>query len=173
MIRTDILVAESLQAWRTLLRKPGYVVLAVFTLALGIATTSLVFSLLDQALLRRLPFAGEDRLATLGVMVDERQNFGAPGLYAAAHEIKSFSNLGMVMMFTANSNVSSGEAVEVLSSLQADRGFLDTLGLPLAVGRNFNAEEDRPGGPGAVFMATLPRTMAAGNTSMKGHHNDG
>lgn len=153
MIRTDILVAESLQAWRTLLRKPGYVMLAVFTLALGIATTSLVFSLLDQALLRRLPFAGEDRLATLGVMVDERQNFGAPGLYAAAHEIKSFSNLGMVMMFTANSNVSSGEAVEVLSSLQADRGFLDTLGLPLAVGRNFNAEEDRPGGPGAAILS--------------------
>lgn len=34
-------------------------------------------------------------------------------------------------------------------------------------------DRGRPGGPGAVFMATLPRTMAAGNTSMKGHHNDG
>jgi len=153
VIRSDILVAESLQAWRTLLRKPGYVFLAVFTLALGVATTALVFSLLDQALLRKLPFPGQDRLATLGVMIDERQNLGAPGLYAAAQEIKAFSNIGMVMAFTANSNVSTGDAVEVLSSLEADKGFLDTLGLPLAVGRNFNTEEDQPGGPKAAILS--------------------
>lgn len=153
MIRIDIVLAEALQVWRGLLRRPSYLALAVFTLALGVSTTSLVFSLVDQALLTRLPYSGEDRLITLGIQIDERQNLGAPGLYAPARELKSLDKVGMVMIYTANANVASGETVEVVSSLGADRGFLDTLGMPLALGRNFNADEDRPNGPKAAIIS--------------------
>jgi len=153
MSRADILVAELLQAWRGLLQRPGYVALAVLTLALGVATTSLVFSLVDQALLKRLPFADESRLVTLGILIDDRQNLGAPGLYAPAQELKSLDKVGMVMGYPANTNVASGESVEVVASLAADRGFLDALGMPLALGRNFNPEEDRPNGPRAAVLS--------------------
>src|SRR5215831_5567413 len=49
-------------AWRLLFRNPGFAVLAVLTLALGIGATTAVFSVLDGVLLRRAPLPGIDRL---------------------------------------------------------------------------------------------------------------
>lgn len=50
------LLWEVRQSWRGLLRRPGYLILATLTLALGVATITAVFALLHQALLKPLPF---------------------------------------------------------------------------------------------------------------------
>jgi len=150
--------AETLQSWRALLRRPGYLILAMLTLALGVATSTTVFSLLDQALLRPLPFPEPDRLVTLGMQMEEGgqflpRNTGAPGFYPPVQRMQGAARTGMVLRAVRSSNLAVEGVAEVVPSLTADSGFLDTLGMPLARGRNFNSEENRPGGPQAAIIS--------------------
>jgi len=149
---------EALQSWRALLRRPGYVILAVITLALGVTTATTVYALLDQALLRPLPFPEPDRLVSLGIQMEtsgplSKRNIGAPGFYPPAQRMQAVASTGMVLRAVRQRNLAAGDVAEVVPSLFADSGFLQTLGLPLALGRNFNADENRPGGPQAAIIS--------------------
>lgn len=148
-----ILWNEARQSWRGLLRRPGYLLLAVLTLALGVATTTAVFSLLDQALLKPLPFPQPERLVTLGQYFDAERNSAAPAYYAPVKRMRGVASAGMLRTWAINANIARGDEGRVVASLRADRGFVETLGLPMALGRNFNAEEDRPNGPQAVILS--------------------
>lgn len=145
--------AETRQSWRALARKPGYLLLAVLTLALGVATTTAVFALLDQALLKPLPFPQPQQLVTLGKAVDGGHNIAAPGYYPPLRRLSALQSIGILRGFPVPANIARGDTSEVVAAISADEGFLRTLGLPMAAGRNFNAEEDRPGGPQAVILA--------------------
>ncbi|MXV06682.1 MULTISPECIES: ADOP family duplicated permease [unclassified Xanthomonas] len=145
--------AEMRQSWRALARKPGYLLLAVLTLALGVATTTTVFALLDQALLKPLPFPQPERLVTLGLSSDPGRNVAAPGYYPVLRRMPSLQSIGILRGFPVPANIARGDASEVVASISADAGVLRTLGLPMAAGRNFSDEESRPGGPQAVILS--------------------
>ncbi|QNH13655.1 ADOP family duplicated permease [Xanthomonas sp. SI] len=145
-------LAEARQSWRALARKPGYLLLAVLTLALGVATTTAVFALLDQALLKPLPFPQSQQLVTLG-LPSGGHNVAAPGYYPILRRMPSMQAVGIVRGFPVPTNIARGDASEVVAAISADEGFLRTLGMPMAAGRNFTAEESRPGGPQAVILA--------------------
>ncbi|MET0288614.1 MAG: ABC transporter permease, partial [Pseudoxanthomonas sp.] len=148
-----IFLREARQSWRGLLRRPGYLLLAVATLALGVATSTAVFALIDQALLRPLPFPESDRLVTVGGYGSPESNGGAPAFLAPARAMQSVESVGIARTWATPANVARGEQKSVVKSIYADRGFLDTLGLPLAYGRNFDPTEDMPGGPQAVIVS--------------------
>jgi putative ABC transport system permease protein len=152
-MRAALLWAEARQAWRGLLRKPAYLALASLTLALGVGTVSLVFSLLDQALLKPLAFPEADRLVVAGMHNDGDAMSAAPGMYGPIKSVKSLVSSGMAMGWARNVNVSGDGQAQVVSALYADGGFLRTLGRPMALGRNFNADEDRPHGPQGVILS--------------------
>ncbi|MFT4247284.1 MAG: ADOP family duplicated permease [Pseudomonas sp.] len=157
MSATGVWLAEAAQSWRGLLRRPGYLLLAALTLALGVATSTTVFALIDQALLRPLPFPQAERLVTLGMQTDDIDglldaNAGSPGYYVAARRMRGLVSAGMSLGFTRNSNIALGDVAEVVPSLSADRGFLRTLGMQPLLGRNFSEEEDRPNGPQAAIL---------------------
>lgn len=153
MSAVGVLLGEVRQSWRGLLRRPGYLVLAVLTLALGVATITAVFSLLHQALLKPLPYPFPDRLVTLGIEVEKDQNIAAPRYYAPLKRMQSVESAGMLLGWTTNTNIAFGDQAEVALALRADRGFIQTLGLPMAAGRNFDEEENRPNGPVAVILS--------------------
>ncbi|WP_202840552.1 ADOP family duplicated permease [Luteimonas saliphila] len=152
MTRADVLFAELGQAWRALLRRPGYFALASLTLALGVAAATSVFALLDRALLRPLPYPEPERLAMLGAEFVEGYASAAPGYRSALRRLDGVESMGLVAGFTRNSNVAVGDSAEVVPSLLADGGFLPTLGLPMALGRNFSDDEIQPNGPMAVIL---------------------
>lgn len=153
MIAPSIVLAEFGQAWRGLFRRPAFLSLAVFTLALGIATVTAVFALIDQALLKPLPFPQAERLVTVGSVGDPGQNTGAPGYYGPVGRMSSVASVGMAMNWNTNVNIAPEGRAEVAVAMRADAGFVRTMGLPMALGRNFDAAEDRPHGPRAVILS--------------------
>lgn len=152
MMGLGLLWTEVRQAWRGLLRKPAYLLLASGTLALGVGTVALVFSLMDQALFKPLAFPQADRLVVVGFK-DGDSVRGAPALYSAVKPLKSLAVSGMVSGWVTNTNIAGPGGPQVVSALRADGGFLRALGRPMALGRNFNADEDRPAGPQGVILS--------------------
>ncbi|PNS08851.1 ABC transporter permease [Solilutibacter silvestris] len=151
-------LAELKQAWRGLLRRPDYLLVASLTLALGVATTCLVFALLDQALFRPLPFIGADRLVTVGLQTGEpgsaaQTNVGAPGFYAATKRMDQFESVGTIQTAIRNVNIALNDTASVVPGAYADKGFLQTLGLQPVFGRNFSEQEDAVNGPQSALLS--------------------
>lgn len=153
MIKADLITDDALQSWRALFRRPGYLALVSLTLALGIATTTMVTALLDQTVFRELPFPNADKLVTLGVSSGEGTTYGSPGLYNRAKEFQTLESTGLVQAYTRNVNAVVDGEPRVLTSLGADRGFLDTMGLLPTLGRNFLESEDTRNGADAVIIS--------------------
>jgi predicted permease len=146
-----LILGEWLRAWRNLLRKPGYLLVAALTLALGVAASCAVFSLLYQGLLRPLPFAQPQQLVAIG-MDYEGSVVAAPAIQRSLRELPEFSASGIASSFVRNVNVVRDDALLVSPLLLADHGFLHTLGVRMALGRNFSQAEDRPEGDRVVVI---------------------
>lgn len=144
---------EVRQTWRALVRKPAFVLLAVMTLSLGVSTVTAVFSLIDQALLKSLPFPASDRLVTIGIESEKGETIAAPRYLAHVRRMAGVQSVGMILGWTTNANVAFHDDAEVAKALHADRGFLEALGMPMAMGRNFSEAEDTPGGPRGVIVS--------------------
>lgn len=147
-------LTETLQSWRAMVRRPNYLIIGSLTLALGIAATTSVFAMIDQAFLRPLPFPDGKGLVTLGMQADDDQasNIGSPAFYTAVRSSPMFASLGLVQAASRQRNIAFADSVQVSPALAADEGFLRTLGLQPVLGRNFNREESRPGGPSAALI---------------------
>ncbi|WP_434417586.1 ABC transporter permease [Nannocystis pusilla] len=140
-------------ALRMLVKAPGFTLVAVVTLALGIGANTAIFSVVNTVLLRPLPFAEPERL----VVVLEAQ----PELYRAAvpylnyldyraqnHAFSDFAALAFDFMTLTG----KGEP-EFVSVQMYSHDLLPTLGVEPALGRNFLAEEDAPGGREVVILS--------------------
>ncbi len=144
-----VLTRELKFAARTLLKRPGFSLLTVLTLALGIGAATTLFSVINAVLLRPLPYPESDRLLKIGGFRPDR---GARSNLSPADflDIKRDSRIlaqmgahGWVGWFTVTGN---GEPERVPGS-QVTAGFFPTLGVPPVLGRVFSREENRPGPP--------------------------
>jgi putative ABC transport system permease protein len=153
MTSLDVVFAEARQALRSLFKKPSYFILSTLTLSLGIGTCALVFSLIDQAILKPLPYPAPDRIVSIGMQTDAGSTVSAPLFYRAVRGSDALSSTGFVDSHPKGYNVTIGDDSEVIQALRADRGFVETLGAPLSIGRNFNMDEDRQNGPKAAILS--------------------
>ncbi|MCK9539096.1 ADOP family duplicated permease [Dokdonella sp.] len=139
------------QSWRTALHRPAFLVLAASTLALGIGAAVAVFALVDAILLAPPPFPQPDRLVVVGKGDNLPWSTISPQQYQCLDDLPGIDSLGS--HFAARDvNVSGGGDPELVSAWPTDAGLLPTLGVKLALGRNFTAEEDRPNGPRAAIL---------------------
>jgi putative ABC transport system permease protein len=133
-------------AFRSLRRSPAFAATAVLTLALGIGTNTAIFSVCDAVLFKPLPFAEPDRI----VMLWERLATGALMTVAPANfvdwrsEIHSFSDMAALNPNFSFIFASQNEGAR-LAGAAVSSNFFSLLGVRFALGRNFLAEEDRPG----------------------------
>lgn len=147
-----IWLTEIWHTWSTSLRKPGFLLLASTVLAMGVGASAAVLTLIDDVLLRPLPFAEPSRLVAVGPILQGQIKSSSPEQYRRVSEMNTLQSLGLYEAYSPTMNVLSNGTPEVISALRANRGLLPTLGVSLALGRNFSAEEDRPNGPLAVIL---------------------
>lgn len=136
-------------AARILGKNPGFTAVAILTLALGISTSTAVFSIVDAVLLRGLPYKDGTRLAAVWCT-----EIGQPGtkIFASyrdfeefAHHNRSFEGLAALTWARAGEILTwNGSPHEVLA-IPASGEFFSLLGIPAAQGRTFKPEDVRDG----------------------------
>src|SRR5438105_4022630 len=135
---------------RMLMKSPAFTAVAVITLALGIGANTAIFSVLNAVMLKPLPFPHSDRLVSVQEM-DLRKAHGAGGASSVSYPnffdwraqnhtfefMSSYSDRDFTLTGT-------GEA-QHLEAEMVSAEFFRTIGVPPAIGRDFRAEEEKPG----------------------------
>jgi putative ABC transport system permease protein len=139
----DALSQDVRYAWRTLRARPGFTLVAVLTVALGVGASTSIFSAVNALLLRPLPIEAVDRLVFGMALREGFDPFGTSLLEYAVYrdEARSFvsSGLGAPRSWSL---VGSGEP-ERLRGSAVMAGYLRTLGVKPILGRLFADEDDR------------------------------
>src|SRR5215210_596886 len=128
--------------FRMLLKRPGFTVIAILALALGIGANTAIFSVVNGVLLRPLPFEDPDRLVRIGEWSQQ-----VPGMSISYPNLLDWREQQTVFTAIAatrfNSyNLTGGEEPERLQGRDISASFFDVLGVKPALGRTFLPEED-------------------------------
>jgi len=150
--RFDMLRQDLRYAYRSLRGQPLFTIVAIFTLAIGIGSTTAVFSIVDTVLFRPLPYAEPSELMRLGRLSDA--NALRP---LALPEVQA---LGRLSAFTAVAPAVHGgtyvqweDSAEILNGVNAGHQLFDVLGVEPIRGRVYTAEEDVVGGPAVILIS--------------------
>ncbi|MBO0862667.1 MAG: ABC transporter permease [Chloracidobacterium sp.] len=146
---------------RVLLKKPGFTLIAVLALALGIGANTAIFSVVMAVLARPLPYRESGRLvwlsqnnASLGV----KETFLNPAeildLREQAKSLEQVASWGTIAVNISNSGVGAPERVE---SIWATTNFLQTLGAQPMLGRDFTAGDGEKTGAAVIISHGLWR----------------
>jgi len=144
--------------FRTLLKNPGFCVVAVLALALGIGPNTAIFTMVNAVLLKPLPIPEPNRVVMIwGTLL--KSGFDQLPVSAADYldwkqQARSFDYMSAAFAIPEYGlNISAVGDPERAPAALASREFLPALGIKPIVGRNFLPEEDRPGGPSAVLIS--------------------
>jgi len=139
---------------RNMLRTPGFALVTVLTLALGIGANTAIFSVVDSVLFRDLPYRDAGRLVwATNFMSAQKQNLVFADEYAGWRtQSHVFENIAAYSP-SAEYTLTGTSSPERLTGAQVTASFLDLLGVAPELGRNFLPEEDRPTGPKAVLLS--------------------
>ncbi len=150
-------------AMRLLLKSPGFALVAILTLALGIGVNSAIFSLVDAVMLRPLPYPEPDRLVSLWEQKigegpnsanTSGQNLGSvgwPGRWTISaanfmdYRTQQNSFVSLAGFAVTGMNITESGPPDRLSGERVTANYFSTLGVSPAYGRVFLPSEDQPG----------------------------
>ena len=140
---------------RMLLKNPGFTLIVVLTLALGIGANSAVFSVVNALLLRPLPYRDAERLVILwnrSPGLNVAQDWFSPGQYLDVKtQNQVFEQTAIAM--GASFNLMGRHGPEHVDGARVSSSFFSLFGAQAALGRVFTAAEDAPGQPAAVILS--------------------
>jgi predicted permease len=140
---------------RMLMKKPGFTLVAVLTLGLGIGANTAIFSLVNTVLLRPLPIAQPGQVVTLNNGLPGRGSFPLMG-YAEYKDYRdrNQSLAGLAAFSSAPVSLSSNGINERVWSYHVTGNYFSLLGVGAALGRVIAPEDDiTPGGHPVVMLA--------------------
>lgn len=157
---------------RQLLKSPGFTLVAVLTLALGIGATTAIFSVVYGVLLRPLPFSNPDQLVRPLFRNPEGQlngAFSAPNFVDLRAQAKTLAGVAALANGTFNLSGSGGEEPERLQGARVTADFFKVVGIRPLAGRTFAAGEDQAQAPlVALISEELWRRRFGGDTGIMG-----
>lgn len=139
---------------RQLRRNPGFALVALITLALGIGANAAIFSVLEAVVLAPLPYSDPDRLV-LVLLYNRTLKYATylsyPDFLDWERNVRSFEQMAA---FTAQGyDMTNPGTPEHLDGMRVSAAFFRTLGVKPAFGRDFSRDEDRHGGAPAVIIS--------------------
>ena len=164
----QILLQDLRYALRMLRKNPGFTVVAVLTLALGIGANTAIFTVVNAVLLRPLPYPDPGRLVQLVFRNQGQKVEGAsiPMFVAwreqahvledfALYDLQGFMSGGETEYFfkAPGVNLTGGDRPERLAAIHVSADYFRLFGAPVEIGRTFTAREDIPGGPRLVVIS--------------------
>jgi putative ABC transport system permease protein len=146
------MISDLRQALRLLFKSPGFTLIAVLTLTLGIGANSAIFSVIDTVLLRPLPLPKPNELAMLwgkSELGTNREAHSFPDYLDFREQARSFSNLAAYT--EASTVLGSGTDAHELQDAAATADIFSVLGVSPIIGRAYTRAEDIPAGQVVVF----------------------
>jgi macrolide transport system ATP-binding/permease protein len=140
-------------AIRQLIRNPGFTVVAILMLSLGMAASVAIFSFVEATLIKPLPYYQPNRLVDVNesITIFPRSNLSYldyldwKRMNQVFSSLEMFGGRGFLLTTPAGSEPVSGSRVSA--------GFFSTLGVAPILGRDFYVGEDQPGAPGSVMLS--------------------
>src|SRR6266481_2746994 len=132
---------------RLLWKSPGFTIVAVLSLALGVGANTAIFSIVNAVLLRSLPFSHPDRLVKI---VDNNRGVGAQDIGLSVPELDDLrTRAGVFDQVTATqggpTNLTGGERPQHLELLEVSPNYFSMLGTSARIGRVFGPGDEAQG----------------------------
>jgi putative ABC transport system permease protein len=151
------LFQDARYAVRNLARSPGFVIIALLTLALGIGANATIFGVLHNTLLKPLAFPDPDRLMlvfeTFGKGPDNWNIVSAPNFWDFQRASRSFENMAIFDSAGRGYNLGGRQQAEQVSGLRVTSGYFPILGVKPLLGRTFLPEEETLGRDREVVLS--------------------
>ncbi len=141
-------------AIRGLRRNPGFATVVIVTLALGIAASTAVFSVVDPLLFRSLPYPHDNQLVSLGYLgpVDNNE-FNVVSSYLDWQQAQTPFQSITAMRPGVGCDALVGDVPRRIDCYAVDGNFLQTFGVAPVLGRDFSVEDNRPHSPGVALLS--------------------
>jgi predicted permease len=164
---------------RNLLRTPGFTIVAMLTLALGIGANTTIFSVINDTLLKPLPFPDPDRLVLVWETFSRNPGdwniVSAPNFWDFEKQSQSFERMAIFDSAGRGYNLSTSgnrdqQEAEQVSGLRVSAGFFSVLGAQPFLGRTFLPEEETLGKDHeVVFSYGLWKERYGGDPALVGN----
>lgn len=142
-------------ALRSLRQSPGFTLLAVLALALGIGANSAIFSIINAVFLRPLPYAHPEQIVQLTSSAPERQLNQAPFSWSRLLAVRERQDVfSEISVSTTNAYTVTGSGdPEQVQGMLVSQNYFPLLGVQPIQGRGFAPEEDRAGAAAVVMLS--------------------
>jgi len=151
----DNLLSDIRYGVRNLIKRPGFTLIAVLTLALGIGANSSIFSAINALLLHPLPLPDHERIMAIW---DKNPSHGldhnevtVANYFDWRAQNNSFEKLALYRWWSVN--LTGLETPERIQGFLVTGNFFDTLGVKPTMGRAFTEEENQPGKDAVAIIA--------------------
>jgi putative ABC transport system permease protein len=156
---------------RQLRKNPGFTAVGILTLALGIGANVSIFTLINSLILRPLPYPQADRVVQVDRQTKEGPNYGMSLIQFRTYlrQNQTFEYLAAYDILGSGLSLNTGSDPELIRSRRVSADFFRAVGIPPAMGRNFNPQDDRPGDPPAVILSyRIWKDLLGGNPAAIG-----
>ncbi|MEO8945051.1 MAG: ABC transporter permease, partial [Gemmatimonadaceae bacterium] len=156
MGKIDLLKRETGHAFRSLARSPGFTLIVLITLALGIGATTAIFTMLDRVVLKALPYADANRLVWLdsptpGVNPDSRWGLSVAGFFDFKNNSHTLENAAVMM--PSRVTITGKRAAERVPAAQVSASIFDVLRLRPILGRALTEADNLPNAAPVVLIS--------------------
>ncbi len=151
----EIFLRNLRYAVRGLAKSPGFAVVAIITLAVGIGANTAIFSVVNSVLLQPLSYPEPNRLVELEGISPEG-NFDAtsiPKFNVWHDQSQVFDSVAAYDFAGPGINLTGSDLPAQLRGIRVSKDYFRVFGAPMALGRTFSADEDRPGGPAVAVIS--------------------
>jgi putative ABC transport system permease protein len=163
-----VLIQDIRYALRSFLRAPGFTLVALLTLALGIGGTTAIFSIVDGVLLRPLPYSDPGRIVRVNRIEPNgsRDSFSPADYRDLKKDADSFSAIAGYRSDIVDMT-GRGEPTRIIG-MQTTGAFFDVFDAPPLLGRAYHEATDKPGAAVAVISETIWRQQFGANPAVVG-----